>query len=354
MKPYGTLAALGIALFGSAVSAGAQSVARAAATSPYPVIQGKTYRFEKIADGVYYATGGSGSNDPVIVNDRDVLIVDDGSTPASARALIEDLKVVTDKPVRYVVNTHFHYDHTDGNSVFAPNVDIIAHEFVRSAILNFDVLNREPYLTSQGTRVPRLIESLTRQAAAETDPAKKAQIEKQLSAARTNLQQLHEVKPTPPNVTFDSKLILYKGNREIQLLFLGRGHTAGDTVIYLPAERIVCTGDLMETGVAYMGDAYFDDWIKTLDALKSLDFTLVLPGHGTPFSDKGHITAFQGYLRDVITQVTDLRKKGVSADEAAQRVDLTSHQKDFPQIRGPGADLRGVRHLYEYLAANGK
>ena len=81
-------------------------------------IQGKVYKFEKVADGVYYATGGSGSNNVVIVNDRDVLLVDDGTTPAAARAFLADIKLVTEKPVRYVVNTHFHYDHTDGNSVF--------------------------------------------------------------------------------------------------------------------------------------------------------------------------------------------------------------------------------------------
>lgn len=105
----------------------------------------------------------------------------------------------------------------------------------------------------------------------------------------------------------------------------------------------------METGVAYMGDAFFDEWVTTLDALKKLDFALVLPGHGVPFSDKAHITAFQSYLTDLVSQVTSLRKQGVSADDAAQRVDLTSHQKDFPQLQRPGADLRGVRHLYEWL-----
>ena len=101
----------------------------------------------------------------VIVNDRDVMLVDDGTTPAAARALLADMKSITDKPVRYVVNTHFHYDHTDGNSVFPPDVDIIGHEYVRTAILTFNVLNREPYTTSQGTAVPAQIESLKKQIA---------------------------------------------------------------------------------------------------------------------------------------------------------------------------------------------
>lgn len=315
----------------------------------YPVTQGKTYKFEKIADGVYYATGGFGSNNVVIVNDQDVLVVDDGTTPAAARAFLDDIKVLTSKPVRYVVNTHFHYDHTDGNQVFGPEVQIIAHEYVRTAIATFDVLNREPFITSQKTAVPARIDALVKQIAAEKDAQKKAALQKDLAAARVIQDQLKEIKPVPPNLTYSSKLVLHRGSREIQLLFLGRGHTGGDTVVFLPRERIVCTGDLMESRLAYMGDAFFDEWVATLEALKKLDFALVLPGHGVPFSDKGLITAYQSYLTDVTKKVADLRAQGATPEQAAQRVDLTSHAKEFPQITGPGADLRGVRRIYAWM-----
>jgi len=320
-----------------------------AAAETFPVTQGKVYKFERVAEGVYYATGGTGSNNVVIVNDQDVLLVDDGTTPATARALLKDLKLITNKPVRTVVNTHFHYDHTDGNSVFGPEVEIIAHEYLRNAILNFDVLHREPFLTAQNT-VPGQIESLRKQVADEKDPTKKAALEKQLKDAETLREQFKEVKPTPPNVTYSSKMALHKGSREIQLLFLGRGHTGGDTFVYLPQEKIICTGDEEEGArVAYMGDAFFDEWIKTLDELKKLDFNLALGGHGVPFRDKAIITAFQSYLTDIVAQVSNLRKQGVSADDAAKRVDLRAHAKDFPQIQGPGAEIRGVRRIYAWL-----
>src|ERR1041385_1071884 len=136
-----------------------------AAAQAYPVTQGKTYKFEKVADGVYYSTGGFGSNNVVIINNQDVRVVNDGTTPAAARAFLEDIKTLTSKPVRYVVNTHFHYDHTDGNSVFDPEVQIIAHDYVRTAIATFDVLNREPFVTSQKTAVPARIDALTKQMA---------------------------------------------------------------------------------------------------------------------------------------------------------------------------------------------
>jgi glyoxylase-like metal-dependent hydrolase (beta-lactamase superfamily II) len=321
-----------------------------AAEEAFPVVQGKVYKFEKVADGVYYASGGTGSNNVVIVNSQDVFLVDDGTTPATARALVEDIRLITNKPVKTVVNTHFHYDHTDGNSIFPADVQIIGHEYLRTAILTFDVLNREPYRTSTGSRLKEQIASLRQQLAGAKDAARKTELAKELAAAEAVPEQLKEVRPTPPNVTYTSKMVLYKGGREIQLLFLGRAHTGGDTFVYLPKERIICTGDAEEGArLAYMGDAFFDEWVATLDAVKKLDFALVLPGHGRPFRDKALITAFQSYLRDVTAKVAELRKQGVAPDEAAKRVDLTAHKKDFPEIQSAGADFRGVRRIYSWL-----
>jgi len=343
------------AWFSSEAQAQSQVVGGARAAAP--VISGKVYSFEKIADGVYYATSSgpmaTGGNHPIIVNERDVMLVDDGTTPAAARALLDDLKLITDKPVRWVVNTHFHYDHTDGNSIFGPNVEIIGHEFIRHALMDPDVLRREPFKTAL-SNMPIQVDALKKQIADETDPGRRATIEKQLAATQADWEELKTIKPTPPTMTYSSKMTLYSGQREIQLLFLGRGHTQGDTVVFLPKERIVCTGDLMESRLAYMGDGLFDEWITTLEALKKLDFDTVLPGHGVPFHEKSLITAFQDYLRDLVTQVTTLRKQGMSAEDAAQKVDLTSHKTDFPQIQGPGADLRGVRRMYEWMDERAK
>ncbi len=315
-------------------------------------ITGKVYTFQKIEEGVYYTTSTSltntGGNHAIIVGDRDVILVDDGTTPAAARALLEDLKMVTDKPVRWVINTHFHYDHTDGNSVFGPDVQIIGHEYVRHAIADLDVAHREPLKTTM-TNMALQIQPLRQQIVEEKIFERRAALLKQVAAIQADLKELRALKPTPPNMTYTSQMTLRQGQREVQLLFLGRGHTQGDTVVFLPKERIVCTGDLMESRLAYMGDAMFDEWITTLDALKKLEFGTVLPGHGVPFHEKSLITAFQNYLSDFMTKVADLRKQGLSADEAAQKVDLTSHKTDFPQILGPGAEVRGVRRLYEWM-----
>jgi glyoxylase-like metal-dependent hydrolase (beta-lactamase superfamily II) len=327
--------------------------AQGPAASPYPVVNGKAYRFQQVAEGVYYATSTgamvTGSNNVVIVNDRDVLVVDTGTSPAAARAFVQDIKLLTDKPVREVVNTHFHYDHTDGNQVFTGSAEIIAHDYVRQALSRPDILQREPFKTSQLTNVPARIDTLKKQIADEKDAARRSTLQRQLAVAQAGWEELKEIKPTPPTVTYSSQLVLHKGQREIQILFLGRGHTPGDTFVFLPKERIVCTGDMMESQVAYMGDALFDEWIATLDALKKLDFDLVLPGHGVPFKERSKIDGFQSYLKDLMTQVAALRAQGVSADDAARRVDLTSHRTDFSGITGPGAEARGVRRMYEWM-----
>jgi glyoxylase-like metal-dependent hydrolase (beta-lactamase superfamily II) len=326
--------------------------------APTPALTGKAYTFERITEGVYYATAtGSmvtGSNNVAIIGNRDVLIVDTGTSPAAARAFVDDLKLVTTKPVRHVVNTHFHYDHTDGNQVYAGKADIIAHDFVKQAIQTMDVLHREPYQTSQLVNVPRRIDDLKKQIAISKDAAAKQTLGQQLKAAQDGWEQLKEIRPTPPNVTYSTKKVLDLGGREVQLLFLGRGHTNGDTVVFLPKEKIVATGDLMESQIPYMGDAQFAEWLTTLDALKRLDFDTDLPGHGMPFKGKELITAFQGYLRDLMKQGADLRTQGVSADVAAQRVDLTAYQRSFPQIQGRGAELRGVRRLYAWMEEQSK
>ena len=320
-------------------------------------VSGKVYNIQKIAEGVYYTTSTSlmatGGNHTIIVGDHDVFLVDAGATPAAGRALLEDLKLITDKPVRWVVNTHFHWDHTNGNSIFGPEVQIIGHEYVHHVIADLDVIHREPFKTALAN-MPIQVETLKKQIGDEKDPARRATLESQLAAKQADWEQFKMLKPTPPTMTYSSKMTLYQGQREIQLRFLGRGHTQGDTVVYLPKERIVCTGDLMESQLAYMGDAMFDEWITTLDALKELDFGTVLPGHGVPFHEKSLITAYQGYLKDLTTKVAELRKQGLSAEETARKVDLTSHKADFPQIQGPGAEIRGVRRMYEWMDERAK
>ena len=312
-----------------------------------PIVSG-AHRFEKVTEGVYYATASGamtvGANSPIIMTDTEAVVVDSEITPAAARALVADLKAITDKPVRYVIDSHYHYDHAHGNQIFAPDVQVIGHENTRKRMLG-NVLEQYTYLSSIEP-VPARVAALRERLGKETDPQQKALLERQVANSLSYLEQVKETRVTPPNVTLDRKMTLFRGGREIQLLYIGRGHTDTDVVLFLPKERIVCTGDLMESVISYMGDSYPEEWIATLDRLKTLDFDTVMPGHGVVFTGKGKIDAFQRYLRDVIEQTAVLRKSGLSADAAAQKIDVTAHKTDFPQIRAVGIDPAAVRRIY--------
>jgi len=331
--------------------AGVQSQRPPAGTSH----QGKAYRFNKVADGVYHAVGTGAlavvGNSSVIVNDDDVIVVDDHVSPAAAWVLLQELKDITSKPVRTVINTHFHFDHAHGNQIFDKDVAIIGHEFTREMLTGGKSVEM-PLFKNYLAGIPRQIEDLKKRIAAEPDRAKKSELEKQLHVAENNSVSQAELKPTPPNVTLQTRMTLHRRfagtDREIQIRFLGRAHTAGDVVVYLPKEKIVCTGDMLTAGLSNMSDAFVNEWPGTLDELKKLDFVTVLPGHGDAFTDKSKIDYFQAYLRDVWSEVTRLKQQGVSAEEAAKRADLTKHKDHFP-IQGQGIPLIAVTRIYDVM-----
>src|SRR5262245_19454945 len=313
---------------------------------------GKAFRFNKVKEGVYHAVG-TGSlavvgNSSIIVNDDDVIVVDDHVSPAAAWVLLEEIKEFTNKPVRTVINTHFHFDHAHGNQIFDPTVQIIGHEFTRRMLLSNSI--GMPLYQNYLNGMPMQIEDLKKRIAAESNAAAKAKLQTQLQVTENNFASQKELKPTPPNVTLTTQMSLFRGKREIQIRFLGRGHTAGDVVIYLPNEKVVMTGDFLTAGLSNMSDSFPNEWADSLEALKKIDFDTVLPGHGEAFTDKAKIDYFQAYLRDVWNEVSRLKKQGVSAEEASKRADLTKHKDHLP-IQGPGVPLIGVTRIYQLLDA---
>jgi glyoxylase-like metal-dependent hydrolase (beta-lactamase superfamily II) len=322
---------------------------------PAGVLQrGKAYRFEKIKEDIYHAVGTGamtvGANSAIIINDSDVMLVDSHMSPAAAWVLLDELKEITPKPVRYVVNTHFHYDHSDGNQVFGRDVEIIGHEFTRQVLTGN--VRETRLLKAHLEGIPGQVESLKKRLADETDPARKTQLLTQLESAQNHQASMAEFRPTPPTVTLNSRMTIVRGNREIQLLFFGRGHTGGDVVVYLPRERVLATGDLLTATIANMTDGFANEWVTTLDEVKKLDFDIVLPGHGAAFTGKAKFDHFQSYLRDIWTQVSRFKQQGLPAEEAARRIDMSAHKANYPNIQSPGVDVRAVVRIYEVMEMN--
>ncbi len=316
------------------------------------------FTFNKISDGIYHAVGTGSlvvmSNAAIIETDRDVVVVDSHVSPGGAWALREELKSITPKPIRYVINSHYHFDHSHGNQIYGPDVDIIGTEFAREMILagkSQDSRAREFYVGG----VPAQIEALKQRMAAATDAEEKTRIESQLAIQQNHLEGTNAVKPTPPTITLNERMTLHHGGREIRLLFLGRGHTAGDVVVYLPQERVVATGDLLVEGTSYSGDAYIPEWIDTLEKLKGLDFDTILPGHGNALKGKGKIDHFQAYLRVLWSEAKRMHDAGVPMEEAAKTIDLRSQAVNYPAIRNVGlVPPHGVWRVYELLDGKAK
>jgi len=323
------------------------------------VVESDSHRFEEVVDGVWFATGTGSvftmSNALVLVGEFDTLVVDSHVTGAAAQALLDSLEVITDKPVRYLVNSHYHFDHAHGNQSFPPGVEIIGHEFTREKLSGTNGSNvlEESTFRSFSDGVPSTVATLERRVAEETDPARKAQLAEQHRVQRDYMNAIEEVVPTAPNITLEEKMTLFQvvaeGSREIQLLHLGRAHTGGDVMIYLPQEKVIFTGDMMLPGLAYMGDGHVDEWPDTLEGLKQLEFDAWMPGHGPVMYTKEPIDHFQAYLRDLWDKTGQFYRREVGAEQAAQQIDMTNHSNNFAQIRGPGVDPRAIRRIYELM-----
>lgn len=337
------LAMMAVAIFPAAVRAQAP---------PGSDRSGPAFTFQEIRPDVYLAVGTGTltvmSNAVIVVNEDDVLIVDTHVSPAAAYALLEELPQITDKPVRYVVNTHHHFDHAHGNQVYPPTVEIIGHEYAREALIRGESLvgrTQARFLAP----IPGRIEALQAQLDTASTPESRALLASRLLVQENLLAATDAVTPTPPTITLSDQITLHRGGREIRMIHLGRGHTAGDVVVYLPEERIVMTGDLFFGGMPYMGDAFLPEWVDTLERLKALDFDLVLAGHGGPVADRTRIDHLQRYMSDLWTQIVGFHAAGVSEEDASRLIDLRDHREFFPQAGTLGADTDAVGRAYELL-----
>ncbi|NNF25915.1 MAG: MBL fold metallo-hydrolase [Gemmatimonadetes bacterium] len=344
----GLSAALLIGLVACGPPGGSETPPTASNDAPNPEA---AFSLEEVVPGIFHARGtGSmsvGSHGAAIVNEDEVLLVDSHISPAAASAILAQVESVTGKPVRYVVNTHFHFDHAHGNQIYPPDVHVIGHEFTRERLMDGGSTGRS-YQMFVGT-LPDQIEQLEAELEATPEGEARDEVASRLAFLRQYWDEQQEVVPTGPNTTLSERMTLFRGDREIQLLFFGRGHTGGDVVVYLPEERVLVSGDLFVPGLPYMGDGYLEEWVETLEALKGLDFEWVLPGHGEPFMGKERLGWLQDYMRDLDSQARALHAQGLSFEEAAQQIDLTAHAEHYPQITGPGVGTVVVQRIWDLL-----
>jgi glyoxylase-like metal-dependent hydrolase (beta-lactamase superfamily II) len=154
----------------------------------------------------------------------------------------------------------------------------------------------------------------------------------QLASQESNLTEMKDAHVIPSTMTYDSTMTLHLADREIRLLHWGNAHTRGDTVVYLPKERVVITGDLLTNGIPVMRNAYPVEWIATLDAIDKLDWTAAIPGHGNVQQGKMQIEKLLAYMREMVAAVRDAAAKGATIEQVEKSVDLSKYKPDFPNF----------------------
>jgi glyoxylase-like metal-dependent hydrolase (beta-lactamase superfamily II) len=285
------------------------------------------FELKKVGDGVYAAIAAAryktNCNGAVIMTDDGVIVVDSHSKPSASRALYTQIQQLTKKPVIKVINTHFHFDHTQGNESYAalnPKVEIIATEQTKVNMTTPGAgLGGLPFVEAQIKAMPAEIDKLKTDIQKEPDAARKANLESSLQQAESYLQELKSMKLPLPTRTVTTTTTLKENGREIQLHVLGRGHTNGDLYIYMPKEKVIATGDALIDWMPFLNDAFPEDWVQTLAAVEKLDFTAIIPGHGE-VRPKSHASFFRGYLAELIAAVKKASSDGATLAEMQTKI----------------------------------
>ncbi len=247
----------------------------------------KQVSFDKLSDNAYAYTTEGDPNTGIVIGDDSVMIIDATATPVMAQSVIAKVREITDKPIKYVLLTHYHAVRVLGASGYRSEglEQIIASHDTYDLIVE----RGQQDMDSEIGRFPRLFDSV------ESVPGL-----------------------TWPTITFKGEMTLWMGKLEVKVMQLGRGHTKGDTVVWLPSQQICFSGDLVEADAAcYTGDAYLADWPKTLDRLAALGAQKLVPGRGPALMNPEQVKKGLAYTRDFVSTLYR------SAQEAvAQGMDL--------------------------------
>ena len=308
-----------------------------------PPVSGQAERkVTKLADGVYEIQhrdaqdGYAGGNTTVIIGERQVFVVDAPFLPSDAREDIAEIRQWTDKPVSFLLTTHFHNDHNLGNRAYMdafPAVTIIAHAETKKDMDLFGPGSKAREERGTAAYQRMLDNGKTGDGKALTE-ADRTELKTILVRRKLVRDELEKVEFQSATLTFEHDFAIDIGNRQVQIKFLGRGNTAGDAVVYLPKEKIAIAGDLVVHPVPYFYDGYPSEWIRTMDRLAELDAGTIVPGHGPILHDRAYLYLTRDLLESAVDQMTEaLRKSGPAmfrtVDDVKGGVDLTPFRQRF-------------------------
>ena len=276
------------------------------------------------------------ANALIILDEEGVTVVDTHQSPAAAEALIDKIRKLTDKPVRFVINTHWHGDHVYGNQVYReqfPDVVFVGHRTIREDMLTLgaSMLTEEIASLPAGNR--RRASWLSSGIGADGEPLSaeaRAMIDYSYRVRTAYLDQLESLELLVPQLTFERELVLHRPGRTIRLLHFGPAHTRGDVVVHLPDSGIVAVGDLVENAFPYFGNAYPAGWARALEALSRLDASFLVPSHGPVQRDRELLEVETRMMRRLADEVDRAVSSGMTLDETQAAVTLYEFQNVVP------------------------
>jgi glyoxylase-like metal-dependent hydrolase (beta-lactamase superfamily II) len=254
-------------------------------------LEEKRVSFDKLSEHAYAYTAEGDPNTGIVIGDDAVMVIDTQATPLMAQDVIRRIREVTDKPIKYVLLSHYHAVRVLGASAYKAEgcEQIIASQDTYDLIVE----RGEQDKASEIGRFPRLFRNV------ETVPAGL----------------------TWPTITFNRKMTLWMGSLEVQILQLGRGHTKGDTVVWLPKDRVLFSGDLVEfDATPYAGDAYFQDWPQTLDNIAALQPAKLVPGRGKALQTPEDVAAGLAGTRAFVSELYANVKSGAARGDDLKTV----------------------------------
>src|SRR5688572_23578522 len=300
------------------------------------------FKVNKIAEGIYAiirtepASLWFNPNNVFIIGKRDVIVVDSNITSEHTREVLAELRKLTDKPVKYVINTHWHEDHIIGNRVYRdafPGVKFVGHRSTLVDLPEVGGANRKGTLQNGKGFIGLLEgkleigENLAGQKISEEERLGYASDIKLVSSYLAESKNFEIVLPT---VLVDDRLDLSQDKRRIEVRFLGKAHTRADLIVYLPDEKILVSGDLIVHPVPLVGSTSYPlEYGTTLEKLLALDASVIVPGHGPVMRDKSFLRQMIGLLNSIKQQSEASAKRGETLEQLRKSIDVAEFQNIF-------------------------
>ena len=296
------------------------------------------YETVKVAEGIYTFVAPDSKtplvsgNSTVIIGDEGALVVDSTHFPSLAKKMISEIRSMTGQPVRYLVNSHWHPDHFTGNAAYReafPGIAIVSTAPTRDQYEKGWTYNDVDRLGKAVPRLREIVDTGIGKDGKSLSAEDRDFYREELAGVNVAIREWSGVKHIAPDTIFDRQLTVFLGKREVDVMFLGRGNTMGDAVIYVPDTKTLITGDLLVNPVPYCYGSFFTEWIDTLQKLNAMDATAIVPGHGPVEHDKQHLQQVIRMFQSMVRQAKEAVQKGQSLDEFRKSIDLAEFRRQM-------------------------